>query len=142
MIASAKRYMTAFAAAALIAVAVSACGGGGGNGPVVNDDPPINGPLPNVDLSRVTPGFMAGAGTVTIMAGESEVHGDIEFSCAAGGDGCEVMVRVGSGGTVTATKTGGTVTAMNSDAYNTRIRVTNEVNSIHAATGIDLVEGD
>ena len=74
---------------------------GDGDGPVVSDDPPINGPLPNVDLSRVTPGFMAGAGTVTIMAGESEVHGDIEFSCAAGGDGCVVMVRVGSGGTIT-----------------------------------------
>ena len=115
---------------------------GDGDGPVVNDDPPINGPLPNVDLSRVTPGFMAGAGTVTIMAGESEVHGDIEFSCAAGGDGCEVMVRVGSGGTITATKTGGTVTAMNSDAYNTPIRVSNEANSIHAATGSDLVRGN
>ena len=85
---------------------------------------------------------MAGAGTVTIMAGESEVHGDIEFSCAAGGDGCVVMVRVGSGGTITATKTGGTVTAMNSDAYNTRIRVSNEANSIHAATGSDLVRGN
>ena len=115
---------------------------GDGDGPVVNDDPPINGPLPNVDLSRVTPGFMAGAGTVTIMAGESEVHGDIEFSCAAGGDGCVVMVRVGSGGTITATKTGGTVTAMNSDAYNTPIRVSNEANSIHAATGSDLVRGN
>ena len=115
---------------------------GDGDGPVVSDDPPINGPLPNVDLSRVTPGFMAGAGTVTIMAGESEVHGDIEFSCAAGGDGCVVMVRVGSGGTITATKTGGTVTAMNSDAYNTPIRVSNEANSIHAATGSDLVRGN
>ena len=30
---------------------------------------------------------------------------------------------------------------MNSDAYNTRIRVSNEANSIHAATGVDLVRG-
>ena len=37
MVASAKRYMTAFAAAALIAVAVSACGGGGGGGGPTHD---------------------------------------------------------------------------------------------------------
>lgn len=156
MIVSAKRYMTAIAAAALITVAVSACGGGGGggDGPVVNgpddngpdDNGPVvvNGPEPpaNVDLSRVTPGFMAGAGTVTILAGESEVHGDIAFACATGGDGCEVMVMVDPGSAITATKTGGTVTAMNSDAYNTRIRVSNEANSIHAATGIDQIRGN
>ena len=156
MIASAKRYMTAIAAAALITVAVSACGGGGGDGggdgPVVNgpddngpddngpddngpdDNGPervggtasltgsvrryregdINGPEPpaNVDLSRVTPGFMAGAGTVTILASESEDHGDIAFACATGGDDCTVMVTVGSDGTITATSTGGMVTAM------------------------------
>ena len=45
-------------------------------------------------------GFMAGAGTVRLWPA-TEVHA---FSCAAGGDGCEVMVRVGSGGTITATR--------------------------------------
>ena len=113
MIASAKRYMTAIAAAALIAVAVSACGGGGGGGgPTVAPHTPED-----VALSRLTSGFMANAGTVTIKAGQSTDHGDIAFACAAGGDGCEVMVRVGSAGAITATSTGGTVTAMNSDAY-------------------------
>ena len=60
---------------------------------------------------------MAGAGTVQVAAGRSVVHGDIAFVCAAGGDGCEVMVRVDSRGAISATSTGGTVTAMNSDAY-------------------------
>ena len=60
---------------------------------------------------------MAGAGTIQVAAGRSVVHGDIAFLCAAGGDGCEVMVRVDSRGAISATSTGGTVTAMNSDAY-------------------------
>ena len=47
-----------------------------------------------------------------------KVHGDIEFSCAAGGRyDCTVMVRVGTLGTAAATSTGGTVTATNSDDY-------------------------
>ena len=130
---SAKTYMIAIAAAALIAVAVTACG---------NGDPVVNGPVrSDVDLSSVTPGYMAGAATVTIVAGQSEDHGDIAFACAAGGDDCVVMVMV-ENGQISATSTGGTVTAMNSGAYNVRIRVTNEVNSIHETTGIDLVRGD
>ena len=97
----------------------------------------------DVDLTKVTDGVMADAiMMLEIKAGESKNHGDITFSCATDGRDCVVMVMVDSGGTVTATKTGGTVTAMNSAAYNTRIRVTNEANSIHAATGIDLVEGN
>ena len=117
MIASAKRYMTAIAAAALIAVAVSACGGGGGgNGPTPPPPPPPPPPT-DVDLSRATSGFMANAGTVTIEAGQSTDHGDIAFACATGGDDCEVMVMVDSGGAISATSTGGMVTAMNSDAY-------------------------
>ena len=119
MIASTKRYMTAFAAAALTAVAVSACGGGG---------PPNNGPPPtpmpeDVDLSGVTPGFTAGAGTVRISAGQSRDHGDVAFACAAGGDDCVIMVMVDSGGTVTAASTGGTVTAINSDEYDRRLSI-------------------
>ena len=111
-----NKYMIAFAAAVLIAVAVSACGGGGG--------PPVNGPMPSdVDLSRVTPGFMAGAGTVTVEAGQSEVHGDIEFSCAAGGRDCEVMLTVDDDGILRAESTGGTVTAMNSDDYDRRVSI-------------------
>lgn len=144
MTVSARNYVTALAAAAVIAVALSACGGNGvngvnGNGPVINGPPEPT----DVDLSRVTPGFMAEAeDDIEIDAGDSVVHGDIEFSCAAGGDDCVVMVMVDSDGDITATSTGGTVSAGNSDAYNMRIRVTNEANSIHAATGLDLVRGD
>ena len=129
MIALAKRYMTVIAAAALIAVAVSACGGGGGggNGLVV-----VNGPEPraNVDLSRVTPGFMAGAGTVTILAGESEVHGDIAFACAAGGDDCTVAVTVDDAGILRAESTGGMVTTMNSEDYSGQVRIREELASL------------
>ena len=101
------------------------------------------GPKP-VDLDNVTVGFMADAiMMLEIKAGESKNHGDITFSCAADGRNCVVMVMVDpEDGTVTATKTGGTVTAMNSDAYNTRIRVSNEANSIHAATGSRFGQGE
>ena len=67
----------------------------------------------SVDLAGVTAGFMADAGTVTIAAGQSADHGDIAFSCAGGGRDCEVMVVVDTNGAITATSTGGTVTAMN-----------------------------
>ena len=70
-----------------------------------------------VNLSGVSDGFMAEGGTITIMAGETEVRGDIEFSCAAGRYDCEVTVMVDSGGTITVTSTGGTVTAMNAPGY-------------------------
>ena len=110
MIASAKKYIAVFAGAALIAVAVSACGGGGA--PTTNVTP-TNGTPTAVDLSGVTPDFMAEAGTLEIGAGESVVHGDIAFSCAIGGDNCTVMVML-ENGEVTATSTGGTVTATDS----------------------------
>ena len=65
----------------------------------------------------MTTGFMVEADTITIEAGQSEDHGDIAFTCAAGGRDCTVMVRVGTLGTAAATSTGGTVTATNSDDY-------------------------
>ena len=74
-----------------------------------------------VDLAPVTTGFMAGAGTVQVAAGQSVVRGDVEFGCAAGGADCQVMVMVDANGGITATSTGGMVTAMNSDAYTDRI---------------------
>ena len=74
-----------------------------------------------VDLSSMTAGFMAAAGTVQVAAEQSVVHGDIEFNCAAGGADCEVAVDVDANGDITATSTGGMVTAMNSDAYNMRL---------------------
>ena len=99
-------------------LALSACGGGGGDGPETGGGQMMP---ENVDLSNVTTDFMAGAGTVQVAAGQSVVHGDVEFTCAAGDADCTVAVEVGADGTVSATSTGGMVTAMNSDAYNTRI---------------------
>ena len=56
-----------------------------------------------IDLAPVTAGFMAGAGTVQVAAGQSVDHGDIEFTCAAGGADCEVMVMMDANGGITAT---------------------------------------
>ena len=64
---------------------------------------------------------MAGAGTVQVAAGQSVVHGDVEFGCAAGGADCEVMVMEDANGDITAISTGGMVSAMNSDAYTDRL---------------------
>ena len=131
-----KKYLTAFAATAVLALGLYGCGGGGGSGPTTNG----GGMMPeDVDLTNVTPGFMAEAGTVQVAAGQSVVHGDIEFSCAAGGADCEVVVD--ANGDITATPTGGMVTATNADAYNQRIETlaTNEASLIHLATGADSI---
>ena len=116
MTVTSKKYLTAIAATAVLALGLYGCGGGGGSGPVTGEPQPMP-----VDLASVTAGFMAGAGTVQVPAGQSIDHGDIAFSCAAGGADCEVMVMVDANGGITATSTGGTVTAMNSDAYTARI---------------------
>ena len=114
---NAKR-MRLIAALAAAALSVTACSGGGSSttgGP----DPMPPDPMPvNVSLAGVTPGYMAlAAGTVDIPAGGSTDHGDVTFTCAAGGEDCAVTVA--ADGTVTAT--GGTVTAMNSTAYQARL---------------------
>ena len=109
---STRSYLTAFAATAVLALGLYGCGGGGGGGPVTMD------PVPeDVDLSNVTSGFMAVAGMVQVAAGQSQDHGDVAFSCAAGSYDCTVTVEVDANGDITATSTGGMVTAMNSDDY-------------------------
>ena len=118
MAVSAKRYLTGFAATAVLALGLYGCGGGGGEGPMTDGGQMMP---EDVDLTSVTPGYMAGAGIVQVAAGQSVNHGDVEFTCAAGDADCAVTVEVGADGTVTTTSTGGMVTAMNSDAYTTRI---------------------
>ncbi len=110
-----KKYALTATIAAL-ALTMSACGGGGG--PVAGDGQAMP---EDVDLSNATAGFVAVAGIVQVAAGESHDHGDIAFSCAAGGSNCTVTVEVDANGAITATSTGGIVTAMNSDAYTARI---------------------
>ncbi len=127
---SLKKCMATFATAALIAVAVSACGGGGGgDGPTTNGTNGDGKPTA-VDLSDVTPDFMAEAGLVTILAGESEVHGDIAFACAADGDDCTVTVTVDDDGIWRAESTGGLVTTMNSEDYSRRVSIREELASL------------
>lgn len=122
------RLIATLAAAAL---SVTACSGGGGGSSTTGDPDPMTmepAPMPDptppdpaavtVSLADVTSGHMAlAAGTVDIAAGGSMDHGDVTFTCAAGGDDC--MVKVAADGAVTAT--GGTVTAMNSPAYQARL---------------------
>ena len=122
MNASSKRYLTAFAATAVLALGLYGCGGGGGSSPMTGDQMPDPDPMPDpmhtpVSLAEVTDGFMAMAGTFTITAGQSQDHGDVAFSCAAGGSDCEVTVTVDANGDTSVTSTGGMVTAMNAPGY-------------------------
>ena len=116
----AKR-MRLIATLAAAALSVAACSGGGSSQTGGPDPMPVE-PVPvNVSLAGVTPGYMAlAAGSVDVPAGGSRNHGDVTFTCAAGGDDCAVTVA--ADGTVTAT--GGTVTAMNSPAYQARLDAT------------------
>ncbi|MCY4429818.1 MAG: hypothetical protein OXC11_05415 [Rhodospirillales bacterium] len=112
------KHMRLIATIAAAALSVAACSGGGASTTEVPDPMPVE-PVPvNVSLAGVTPGYMAlAADTLDIPADGSMDHGDVTFTCAAGGEDCEVTVA--AGGTVTAT--GGTVTAMNSPGYQARI---------------------
>ena len=106
---SARNYVKAFAAAAVIAVSVSACGG---NGP--NNGPPK--PMyVDVDLSDLMPNASTNAGRFNIDEGTYVDRGDVRFLCADGGGDCTVMVEVADDGTITAAEyleTGGMVTAV------------------------------
>ncbi len=110
----AKR-MRLIAVLAAAALSVTACSGSGSS----STGSPAPTPVPtDVSLAGVTPGYTAlAAGTLDIPAGRSMDHGDVTFTCAAGGDDCAVTVA--SGGAVTAI--GGAVTAMNSPAYQARL---------------------
>ena len=118
----AKR-MRLIATLAVAALTVTACSGGGSSttgspDPMPMEPAPMEPASMTVSLADVTPGYMAlTAGTLDIPAGGSMDHGDVTFTCAAGGEDCAITVA--AGGTVTAT--GGTVTAMNSRAYQTRL---------------------
>ena len=107
------RTFAVLALAGGLAGGLSACGGGSGGGRTITD----------VDLSSVTPGYMAAGGTVEVPAGETRVHGDIAFTCPAGGRDCTVEITLGSDGTATATSEGGMATAMDSAAYTARIQL-------------------
>ena len=103
--------------AALLALGLAACGtGGNGAAPAAMMDDPVPTPVA-VDLTGVTEGFSAEAGTIELAAGESRDNGDIAFTCADGGDACTVTVAVADDDTISATSTGGDVSAANSRAY-------------------------
>ena len=103
------------AAAAAAALALAGCGGGGGGTPPAPPKPKA------VSLTGVTAGYVTTAGEFTIAAGETMDHGDITFSCPAGGADCDVAVTVASDGMATAKSAGGLATAANSADYDARI---------------------
>ena len=120
------RKMTAVSIVAL-ALAASGCGGGSSKTPAA--------PTPmTVSMASVTTdgaGYMApGAGTLMIDAGMSRTSGSVTFTCAAGGGDCTVMVA--ADGSVTST--GGTVTAMNSTAYQAAL---DSATKVTVATALD-----
>ena len=120
------RKMTAVSIVAL-ALAASGCGGGSSKTPTA--------PTPmSVSMASVTEdgaGYMAPeAGTLMIDAGMSRTSGSVTFACAAGGEGCTVMVA--ADGSVTST--GGMVTAMNSTAYQAAL---DNATNVTVATALD-----
>ena len=102
MIVSARKYMTAFAAAALVAVAVSACGGG----------PPNNGPPPPPPTVSLPAGHEIPADTYTIPAGDERELGNVTVSCPSGGMACVLTVASSTAETGTYERTGGKPTFM------------------------------
>ena len=102
--------------AAVLSLGLAACGGGDGDQGMMEPPPP---PPVAVDLSGVTAGYMAAAGTVEIAAGHSTTVGDVTFSCAA--DGADCTVTVAADGTATATADSGMVSAANSSTYQARL---------------------
>lgn len=121
---------------AALAVALSACGGGGGNGPVIDEPMPAAVNLDDVAANAMRP---ATEEPIVIAAGRSIVHGDVAFSCAAGGPAC--MVTVADDGT--ASSTGGMVTATNSEAYVQRMTVADAIDMAETAiNALSLTSSD
>ena len=106
--------------AAVLSLGLAACGGGSNDQGMMDPPPPPPPPPPvAVDMSDVTAGYMAAAGTIEIAAGHSTTVGDVAFACAA--DGADCTVTVAADGSATATADSGTVTAANSLAYMARL---------------------
>ena len=108
-----KKLMTV-CCAAVLAFGLAACGSSSDDNdmPVMTDGDMPDGTMPvTVDLTNVTDGTTAEAGTLDIEAGMSGKSGNTAFACAAGGDDCTVTVTVDDDDTVTATSTGGMVMA-------------------------------
>ena len=114
-----KRRFLPIAAIAAVALVAAACSSSDdaaeSGGPVMPPTPVV------VDLDGVTDGTNAVDGTLEIEAGMSEDSGNTAFACADDGDDCTVTITVGDDGTVSATSTGGMVTAGNSATYQAAI---------------------
>ena len=105
-----KRRFLPIAAIAAVALVAAACSS---SDDAVDSGGPVMPVM--VDLDGVTDGTTAEAGTIEIPAGTSMDSGNTAFACAADGDDCTVTITVDADDdTVSATSTGGMVTAGNS----------------------------
>lgn len=117
------------AGALALSLALAGCGGGGSSSGPRIADPGTGGGGKTVvttavsldDVTTTDAGYEAPAATgdtpLEIEAGMSATSGSVTFMCAADGDDCTVMVA--DDGAVTST--GGTVTAMNSEEFQTAL---------------------
>ncbi|MDE0408259.1 MAG: hypothetical protein OXN81_10400 [Alphaproteobacteria bacterium] len=119
----------ALATIAAAALALAGCGGGGSGGSVSAVMPD---PMP-VDTSGLSAGAMVQAGTYMIAAGSSATHGDVTYSCPAGGEDCVVDVMANG----MTTSTGGMATAMNSAGYDERVALVAQINALRTQLGLD-----
>lgn len=124
-----RNLLVALAAGSLLILV--GCSSSSDNNTATDDD--MQDPQPMaVDTSGVASGAMVQAGSYTIAAGQSATHGDITYSCAAGGEDC--MVEVMADGTTTSA--GGMATAMNSAGYDERVRLVGLINTLRTQLGL------
>ena len=113
-----KRRFLPIAAIAAVALVAAACSSSSDGDRMAESPPPPPAMPMMVDLSGVTNGSDAEAGTIEVGAGMSMDSGNTAFACAADGDDCTVVITVDADDdTVSATSTGGDVTAGNSATY-------------------------
>ena len=102
------------AACLTVMLALAGCGGSSKTKPKPPPPPPA--PM-KVDMTSVSAAAEKETGTLEIAADAMKTLGDVTYRCATGGDGCTVKVMADG----TATYTGGTVTAADSDGYKAEV---------------------
>ena len=136
----------------LRAVALAACCGvllvgcGGGSSTTKQPEPE---PEPSVSVNlpaNLPTDYAPAAGSMTIPAGESRTSNGVVFSCASGGDNCEVMVAANgavtsTGGRVTTDLTQAVKDILASDSNNEKQTMQRTAANTAIATAVTAVSG-